>query len=257
MLGLLLAFAAAPAPSDYFDFSHWTLTLPTGGEKRPDVISSARLQGGYASAYFYAEPATQRMIFWCPVDGVTTAHTHYPRCELREQIHGPADDNATWRMGDFGRSELDATCVVERVGPDTGRVIVGQIHAVDFPLLKLVYAWNRRLGTGQLIAQINRDDPFHDHPSDYPLALDVPLGQPFSYVIRVVARPGRAEVSVTIPGAVPASCHVDESAWLAHPRKGLYFKAGDYCNDRGASATEGALVGFSALRAVHVAGTNL
>ena len=78
---------------------------------------------GYSSEYFYKDPDGS-LVFWCPVTGVTTSGSSYPRSELRETK--PDGTLYNWNVSD-GTATLNATLAVNEV-PSTGKVVVGQIH---------------------------------------------------------------------------------------------------------------------------------
>ena len=79
----LLAQSQVYAPSDNFDLSHWSLTLPDQGAS---VITPAQLTAGFTNSWFYSG-ADGAMVFWCPVTGGTTSASDYPRSELRELLN--------------------------------------------------------------------------------------------------------------------------------------------------------------------------
>ena len=142
-------------PSGNFDLSHWNLTLPTGSSGHPNVISTSTLTGGYTSQYFYTG-TDGAMVFWCPVTGVTTSGSTYPRTELRETNSDGSKYN--WNVKD-GTATLSATVAVNQV-PSSGRVVIGQIHDTgaggikNRPLIMLVYKYNSGTGTGSLVAEV-------------------------------------------------------------------------------------------------------
>lgn len=247
MLWLLALLPLNAAPSQRFDLSHWKLTLPIGQKGRPVEIGPRELSGGYRSAFFYSDPADGAMVFWCPANGVTTKGSPHPRSELREEIAG-GDGNVDWTIGQFRRSELTASCRVTQVGPQRHRVIVGQIHGVDFPVIKLDYDYSPAKRTGRLVAQMNLNDPAHDRIAEHVLQENIPLGANFSYTIRTISA---GETAALIAFANGAQAKENESAWIHARKNGYYFKAGCYCQEDGGQATEGCTVAFTAVAVKH------
>lgn len=230
-------------PSQYFDLSHWKLTLPvdanggTGGE-------AAELQpsqlAGYASTWFATGETGKTVEFWAPVDGATTSGSHYPRSELRE-MRDPYNDNVNWTIA--GQSSLQAKCKVRRVPSSTGKVVVGQIHGFQTePLVKLVYRYSATSRSGSVYALV-KSTPDATSDVSLPLASGIGLNQAFSYDIDVDA--GVLKMRVNSDAWV--SYRID-AAWAG---VGLYFKLGDYVQASGSSDTDGGRVAFYRLIATH------
>lgn len=231
-------------PSGNFDLSHWRLTLPTGTAGNPDTISTSRLVSGYTSQYFYTG-SDGAMVFWCPVTGVTTSGSSYPRTELRETM----SDGSVYNWSPTaGTATLNATLALNRV-PSTGKVTVGQILGVGTggttsgPLITLVYKYDFTIGTGILEAAV-RSTPGGTTTTHYTVATGIPLNTKFSYQIQV--RPDMT-LSVQINGVTKYSAPIDPS-WTS---QGMYFKAGDYVQDNVGTSTEGARVSFYSLFVAH------
>lgn len=156
---LLASLAAAATvltmPSQYFDLSHWKLTLPVDGDGGTSGVA-AELQPlqltDYASGWFRMGSSGRTLEFWAPVSGAVTSGSHYPRSELRE-MRDPGDDNANWTTA--GHSALKAKCLVRQVPTSTGKVVVGQIHGFQArPLVKLVYRYSATGRTGSIYALV-------------------------------------------------------------------------------------------------------
>jgi len=265
ILGLVLwvagqgssAWALNPSlpPGSNFDLTHWKLTLPTGSSGDPTEITPTQLAGGFTNVNFYTA-ADGSMTFWCPVDGVTTSGSSYPRSELREEINGLVDDDAYWTIGQFPVSELTATLQVQQYPNDQSkqRVIIGQIHGSSFPFIKLVYEHDS--GRGVIVGQINQNTTSSDTEADYTIAsgvADITTNTTFSYDIKTVVSNGIATLYVSVNGGGPTG--IVESAWINGSNNGLYFKAGDYCQESGTSSTLGGQVAFYALSVTHGSGT--
>jgi hypothetical protein len=242
-------------PGGNFDLTHWKLTLPSGSAGSPTEISPTQLAGGFTNANFYTA-ADGSMTFWCPVNGVTTSGSSYPRSELREEINGLADDDAYWTIGQFPVSELTATLEVQQYPNDQSkqRVIIGQIHASGFPVLKLVYEHDK--GYGMIVAQVNTNIPTADDEKDVTVAsgvADLTTNTVFSYDIKTVVSNGIATLYVSVNNYAPTG--IVETAWINGSNNGLYFKAGDYCQESGTNSTLGGKVAFYALSVTHGSGT--
>lgn len=216
--------------------TNWNLTLPTGKSGHPDVIATQNLPT-YSSEYFVVNPDGS-INFWCPVTGVTTGGSSYPRTELRET--NPDGSLKNWHYTDGDRS-LSATLHVTQL-PSTGKVVVGQIHddgvpkvkVGDQPLIKLQY------GPSNKIELLYRVKPTDSDSKNFTFPSTIPLGTSFSYIISLTKA---GVLSVIVNGVVKVLETVNH-AWAA---QGLYFKAGAYCQDNVGTATEGAKVVFSSI----------
>jgi hypothetical protein len=225
------------APGGNFDLSLWELQEPVGSPGTPTTIPPSQLAGanGFHDAYFFTDSTDGSMTFWDPENGVTTPNSNYPRSELREMTASgtPADWPKT------GTHTLSATLKVVQV-PD--HVAVGQIHlgtgtpASTKPLLELFY-----FATGQIDVLIEQSPAGGNGVRN--TVGNVPLGTQWSYVIGLSG----STISITINGGAPQT-------WMMSPTfdmENMYFKAGDYDQTVGASATVGAKVQFYRLTIFH------
>lgn len=269
---LLLGSSAASAslnpntnPSGNFDLSHWYLDLPIGTYPNSNqTIPPSQLVAGFTDAYFYTSTNDGSMVFWAPVNGITTSGSTHPRSELREEINGLVDDNAMWNIDQFPVSRMDATCLVSQLPTNSSNVIVGQIHGANFPVVKLVYEG----GTKKLVAQINQNIPTNDTEADYTVATNIALSNQFSYEIKtLVSGTGSNETAtlvVSVNGNTNLQASVNESAWIVgapwsktDPESGaygFYFKAGSYQQDvqnTNAPTNDGGRTQFYALAVYH------
>jgi Ca2+-binding RTX toxin-like protein len=230
-------------PSGNFNLTTWNLTLPTGTPGSPDIISTTTLDSGYTSQYFYTG-SDGDMTFWCPVTGVTTSGSSFPRTELRET---KADGTLyNWNVLD-GTATLSATLAVNQV-PSTGIIVCGQIHdngaggISGQPLIKLVFEYDSTTGTATIVAQI-RSTPTSSS-TDYTLATGINLNSQFSYQIQLRSD---LTLSVQINGVTQYSTPIDPS-WES---QGLYFKAGDFIQDNIGTSMDGGKISFYALSVTH------
>jgi len=237
------ASASTPA-SQYFDLSHWKLTVPVNGSGGiggvADELPSARLVR-YSSPWFQLGQGGRALVFWAPVSGATTSGSDYPRSELREVLD-PGNDNVNWTLDD--KSVLQAKCMVQQVPDSTGKVVVGQIHGFQVnPLVKLVYHYSDKSRTGSVYALIDPTPHSKDDNVTLPLASDIGLNQAFSY-----------EIDASSGGL---KMRVNDRPWVTYDADpswddvGLYFKAGVYVQASGASSTDGGKVAFYRLVATH------
>jgi hypothetical protein len=228
-------FDPTVAPGGNFDLSHWRLLLPIGPVGSPTSIVPAQLQGptGFQDSYFFTDPTDGSMSFWDPENGTVVSGAMYPRSELGEvETDGTP---ANWTPA--GTNTLTATLKVTQV-PD--HVTVGQIHVgigtpmSTKPLLELYYS-----ASGAIVAAVGQDPAGGQTQTTVG---NVPLGTKWSYVLGLSGQ----TITVAIDGvtqtfAVPTSWDQEE----------MYFRAGDYDQSVGTSATIGAKVQFYALTIVH------
>jgi hypothetical protein len=225
------------APGGNFDLSFWELQEPVGSPGSPTTIPPSKLQGpsGFQDAYFFTDPTDGAMSFWDPENGVTTANSSYPRSELREMTAGGAPAN--WATS--GTHVLSATVAATLI-PD--HVAVGQIHlgtgtpSSTKPLLELFYH-----SSGAIVLAIEQT-PAGGNEIQNPVG-NVPLGTQWSYVIGLTGN----TITLSIDGGATQTFAMSHT----FAQEGMYFKAGDYDQSVGSSATVGAKVKFYALSVVH------
>ena len=197
----------------------------------------AQLEGpsGFHDSYFFTDPTDGSMSFWDPENGVTTADSDYPRSELREMTAAGAAAN--WPT--TGTNTLSATLKATQI-PD--HVAVGQIHlgtgtpVSTKPLLELFY-----YATGAIVMAIEQT-PAGGNEVQHAVG-NVPLGTKWSYVIGLAGN----SISLTIDGGATQTFGMSST----FDQEGMYFKAGDYDQSVGSSATVGAKVQFYALTIFH------
>ncbi len=225
------------APGGNFDLSVWELQEPVGSAGSPTTIPPAQLEGpkGFSDTYFFTDPTDGSMSFWDPENGVTTANSNYPRSELREMTAGGAAAN--WPSS--GTNTLRATVKVTQV---PSHVAVGQIHlgtgtpASTKPLLELFY-----FATGDIELGIEQT-PAGGNEVNHPVG-NVPLGTKWSYVIGLSGN----TITLGIDGGAVQTFAMSST----FDQEGMYFKAGDYDQSVGTSATVGAKVQFYSLEVFH------
>lgn len=148
-------------PSQIFDLSQWSLSVPSDIDKNwiADNIQEKELNSGYSSKYFYTSK-DGGVVFKCPIKGhKTSSNTTYTRVELREMLRagntsiktkGPTKNNWVLKSSRSVKEaggydgQLRATLAVNHVTTTgnknhIGRVIIGQIHAMNDEPLRLYY----------------------------------------------------------------------------------------------------------------------
>jgi Alginate lyase len=217
-------------PGKNFDLSCWNLQLPIGSKGDPEQISSEDLMKGYTSKYFYTDSTDGSMTFYDPEDGVTTAHSDYPRSELCEL--GADGQVANWSPKS-GHREMSATL---RATSIPSHVVVGQIHlgtgtpSSTKPLLELYYASDAQISLG-----------IEDSPAGGQTVFDiakVPVGTKWSYVI------GMSGSTITLKVNSLSRTFTMPSSF---DKEGMYFKAGNYDQSSGGGSAA-ATVHFYALK---------
>jgi hypothetical protein len=225
------------APGGNFDLSLWELQEPVGSPGAPTTIAPAQLTGpnGFQDTYFFTDPTDGSMSFWDPENGVTTANSSYPRSELREMTAAGAEAN--WMS--TGTHTLSATLKATMI-PD--HVAVGQIHlgtgtpASTKPLLELFY-----YATGSVVMAIEQT-PAGGNEVQHPVG-SVPLGTEWSYVIGLSGN----DITFSLNGGAVQTFAMSST----FDQEAMYFKAGDYDQSVGNSASVGAKVQFYALTVYH------
>ena len=222
--------SVSEAPGKNFDLSYWNLQLPIGSKGAPEQISSEDLMKGYTSKYFYTDPTDGSMTFYDPEDGVTTAHSDYPRSELCEL---DADGKVANWSPNSGHHEMSATVRATQI---PSHVVVGQIHlgtgapSSTKPLLELYYASDGQISLG-----------IEDSPAGGQKTYDiakVPVGTKWSYVIGLSGSTISLKVNLlTRTFTMPSS----------FAKEGMYFKAGNYDQSSGGESAA-AIVHFYALK---------
>jgi hypothetical protein len=209
----------------------WNLTLPVPGSKGDaEVVEPAAVTPPWLTA-----DDAGHLVFWAPVNGVTTKNSEHARTEL--------DRTDDFTAGAGGQT-LTASLTVAQVPSAVPEVIVGQIHGAgdisSVPFVMMFYAG------GSVRAVVKQEQSGGAH-TDLPLLTGVPLGAAFDYAIRdngdgsvaVTAAYGGQTMSGSAP--VPA----------AFAGQTVRFQAGAYQQAPSAGETaapdDGARVTFSAI----------
>ena len=208
----------------------WQLTLPVPGPKGgAEIVSPATVSPPWLTA------DADDLVFWAPVNGVTTKNSEHARTEL--------DWLQNFTAG-TGPHTLAASVTVGQLPTEVPKVIIGQIHGAgdisSVPFVMLFY------DNGAVRAVVKQEQSGTAH-TDIPLLPSVPLGQPFDYTI---TDPGDGTVVVT---ATYQGQTVSGSAPIPAAFQGatVRFQAGAYQQAPSAAGTaaadDGARVTFSAI----------
>jgi hypothetical protein len=251
--GTVCEKAAAPTatsatPADLMDLSHWSLTLPVDSAGNHSgsayTVPAGELTAGYSSDWFYA--SDRGVTFFAPIEGATTAHTLYPRSELREVLD-PADYSVNWSSGDV--ADLAASIIVHQVPADNGKVTVAEIvgYNHDNPdinvLAKLIYEYNPDSCLATLYSiTLPSPDASGSTASHQVLTRSLRLGQEFPYAVHVENH------QITFSHGTDAALETIDPSWDG---VGLYFRAGASLFSTGASLEDGARVTFHQLAVTH------
>ena len=286
-LAITVTDAGAP-PATNFDLLDWKLDLPVdeNGNFSGDSakIDEWDMAGGYESQFFYTG-FDGGIVMRAPSQGATTsANTQYTRTELREMLRrgntsistrgsGGAPNLNNWAFSTAPQAAQDMAggvdgtlCVTMAVNEVTttgenfeiGRLIIGQIHAVDDEPIRLYY---RKLpgnenGTIYAAHEISGGDDIYyniigsrDNDESNP-ADGFALNEQFSYII--AARGNELDVEILQNGAMIAETTIDMSgSGYDVANDFMYFKAGVYHVNNDADADQAAQVTFYQLENNH------
>ena len=259
--GLLSLFAAAPAfaldatlpPSDNFDLTHWKLTLPSGSEVMPWVLSN-----GYTlNNVFYTHPTSGGMVFRCPNIAGTTANSNYSRAELREMLDPTAsahDDSNNWTTAMGGR--MKARLKVDRVSitgesGKVGRVILGQIHGPDTEPVRLYYRKLPSEARGRIYIASETMSGSTSYSTDIVSNKNgggVALGELFTYTIALEGT--RLQVDILRNKGTIVDTYI-KYIDPAYAGENLYFKAGVYNQNNTGTTSDYVQATFYSLTHTH------
>ena len=261
LLSTQLACTAAPVqaldplspPSGNFDLTNWKLTLPSGDEIQPAVLSA-----GYTlPKVFYTHPTSGGMVLRCPNLAGTTPNSNYSRTELREMLDpaaGTHSDANNWTTAIGGT--LKARLKVDRVsttGEDkkVGRIIIGQIHGPDTEPVRLYFHKKPGEARGRVYIASETMSGSTTWSTDIVGNKDgngIALGELFTYVIALEGR--RLEVEIRRKRGDFIDTYIMDID-PAYEGENLYFKAGVYNQNNTGSATDYAQATFYSLTHTH------
>ena len=258
----LSLFASAPAfalldallpPSSNFDLANWKLTLPSGQEVQPWLLSS----GWTMNNVFYTHPVSGGMVFRCPNIAGTTANSNYSRTELREMLDpaaGTKSDANNWTMEQGGR--MKARLKVDRVSTTgesakVGRVIIGQIHGEDHEPVRLYFHKKPGEAKGRVyIASENHSgstfwstDIVSNKNGD-----GIALGELFTYQIALQGTRLQVDILRNRGDVVNTYIKTIDSGYAG---ENLYFKAGVYNQNNTGTTSDYVQATFYSLTHTH------
>jgi hypothetical protein len=145
----------------------WQLTLPVPGSKGDaEIVKPATLTPPWLTA-----DDGGHLVFWAPVNGVTTKNSEHARTELGRLENFAAGS---------GRHTMTASLTVAQVPTEVPEVIVGQIHgAADISSVPFVMVF---YDGGTVKAVVKQEQSGNAH-TNVPLLDGVPVGAPFDYSI--------------------------------------------------------------------------
>jgi hypothetical protein len=209
----------------------WKLTLPVpGGKGDAAVVDPASVAPPWLTV-----DGAGHLVFFAPVNGVTTTHSEHARTEL--------DRLDTFSAG-AGPRTLTASAVVSQVPTATPAVIVGQIHGAgdisSVPFVMMFY-------DGGAVKAVVKQEQSGDAHTDVPLLTAVPLGASFDYSI-TDGGDGTLTVTAGYQGRTMSGSAPVPAAFAGQT---VRFQAGAYQQAPSAGATaapdDGARVTFSAI----------
>lgn len=165
----------AQRPGQLLDLTNWYLTLPTGSSGTPDTVPQPTLTG-YSGDFFRLDAAHDGIVFTANAGGVTTAHSAYPRSELREM---EGTSKASW-SNTTGTHTLTLRQAVTALPTAKPELVTAQIHDAQSDVIEI------RLQGDQLVAA------YADGKRSFALDPAYVLGTP--YDLSLVAADGRIDV---------------------------------------------------------------
>ena len=232
LLAASVVAAAPQPPGALFNLTSFTLQLPVaaGGGGVQEVKWPALAT--YTSQYFYTDAADgNAMAFFCPENGATTSGSGFPRSELRENV------DFDLRKGSL--HVLNATVAVTATAGGTS-ITIGQAHIDGVQHACSIFLELEWTAAGDIAAHL-RDKACKGVTKT--VARGVKLGDKLAYSV-VVA--GDTLTVTTDRGSLAPYSYT----WLKTSTP-VYFKAGDYYQGTGSSASQGGAVKIYALSTSH------
>jgi hypothetical protein len=240
-------------PSGNFDLKNWKITLPSGSEIQPWLLSS----GWTMANVFYTHPTSGGMVFRCPNIAGTTANSTYSRTELREMLDptvGTRDAANNWTTALGGR--MKARLKVDRVSTTgesgkVGRIIIGQIHGSEHEPARLYFHKKPGEAKGRIYLATESTSGSTSWSTDIVPNTNgegVALGELFTYVITL--KDTRLQIDIIRKSGAVTNTYIKyidsgyRSDWM-------YFKAGLYNQNNTGTTSDYAQVTFYSLTHTH------
>lgn len=252
---------SSKAPSENFDLKDWYVSVPIDdtGDGKADSIKNDDLDGYELEDYFYTADDGGMVFKSYPQGFKTSSGTSYTRTELREVLsrgtnNTNSDMSNNWVFSSTPQDYQDeaagvngvlrATLAVNHVtetglASQYGRVIIGQIHAVQDEPIRLYYRKNPG-NTNGTIYLAHEPERSTDEPEIYEIfygtsrssgmkdpADGIPLGEKFSYEIRVSGNTLTATIFRLDGSSVSKTIDMTASGYNVEGQY-MYFKAGVY-----------------------------
>jgi hypothetical protein len=259
--GFTLCAAHAPAhaldpllpPSGNFDLANWKLTLPSGSEVQPWVLSSGWTQ----DKVFYTHPTSGGMVFRCPNIAGTTTNSSYSRTELREMLDPTAsarDDSNNWTTAIGGR--MKARLKVDRVSTTgeskkVGRVIIGQIHGEKHEPVRLYFHKKPTEARGRIYIASESTSGSTFWSTDIVSNKDgdgIALGELFTY--QITLKDTRLQIDILRKRGTVVNTYI-RNIDSGYRGENLYFKAGVYNQNNTGTTSDYAQATFYSLTHTH------
>lgn len=203
------------------NLSNWYLTLPVG---KPDTIHQPALDS-YSSEWFHLEG--DGLVFKANAGGATTAHSAFPRSELREMINSK---NASW-SNSKGISTLEGEYSIKSNLVKRNQVVFNQVHDSSSDVFECAF------DNGKLVILYNNKKSV--------VVLEPNYVEGTKFTSKIEAKNGKFYVSYN--GVLKAT--------ISKKSKGDYFKTGAYLQTNpskyGESPQASAEVTIYSLQVVH------
>jgi hypothetical protein len=240
-------------PSGNFDLQNWKLTLPSGSEIQPWLLSS----GWTMANVFYTHPVSGGMVFRCPNIAGTTTNSSYSRTELREMLDptvGTKDDANNWTTAIGGR--MKARLKVDRVSTTgesgkVGRVIIGQIHGESTEPARLYFHKKPGEAKGRIYLASETTGGSTSWSTDIVKNTNgdgIALGELFTYTITL--KDTRLQIDILRNKGTLVNTYI-KYIDANYRDENLYFKAGVYNQNNTGTTSDYAQATFYSLTHTH------
>ncbi len=179
------------------------------------TVSTARLEAGYSSAYFYSAP-DDAMVFYAPSNGATTTPgvgSDHARSELRE-LYDPDAGITEWSSQIGGT--MNAVCQVDVTSVDSDEATIGQIHGLSSAFVLLQYD-----PVGLQVKLAIYPTPTSTSSQHTVIASNINLGDLITYQLQLSG----SNLNVTVGSDGGTQSFAIDPSWSGLP---VYFKAGAY-----------------------------
>jgi hypothetical protein len=240
-------------PSGNFDLRNWKLTVPSGSEVQPWLLSTGWTMPGV----FYTHPTSGGMVFRCPNIAGTTANSTYSRTELREMLDptvGTKDDANNWTTAIGGR--MKARLKVDRVSTTgesgkVGRVIIGQIHGESTEPARLYFHKKPGEAKGRIYLASETTGGSTSWSTDIVPNTNgngIALGELFTY--QITLKDTRLQIDILRNKGTVVNTYIK---YIDSNYRGenLYFKAGVYNQNNTGTTSDYAQATFYSLTHTH------